>query len=73
MADSAKESPHPLVNKVLDSKPPIAKLIDFEVERGAAGHAIAVLETGPQHANPAKRQPKYPRGFESYRPRHLTA
>ncbi len=52
MADSANESPHPLVNKVLDSKPPIAKLIDFEVERVAPGHAIAVLEAGPQHANP---------------------
>lgn len=52
MADSANESLHPLVNKVLDSKPPIAKLIDFEVERVALGHAIAVLEAGPQHANP---------------------
>jgi len=52
MADSANESPHPLVNKVLDSKPPIAKLIDFEVERVAPGRAIAVLEAGPQHANP---------------------
>jgi uncharacterized protein (TIGR00369 family) len=52
MADSANESPHPLVEKVLDSKPPIAKLIDFEVERVGPGHAIAVLETGPQHANP---------------------
>ena len=35
MADSANKSPHPLVKKVLDSKPPIAKLIDFEVERVA--------------------------------------
>ena len=52
MADSANESPHPLVKKVLDSKPPIAKLIDFEVERVASGRAIAVLEAGPQHANP---------------------
>jgi len=52
MADSANESPHPVVKKVLDSKPPIAKLIDFEVERVAPGHAIAVLEAGPQHANP---------------------
>jgi len=52
MADSANESPHPLVKKVLDSKPSIAKLIDFEVERVAPGRAIAVLEAGPQHANP---------------------
>jgi uncharacterized protein (TIGR00369 family) len=52
MAESANESLHPLVKKMLDSKPPIAKLIGFEVERITRGHAIAVLEAGPQHANP---------------------
>ena len=52
MTESANESLHPLVKKALDSKPPIAKLIGFEVERVARGHAIAVLEAGPQHANP---------------------
>jgi len=51
MADSAAD-PHPLVKKVLNSKPPIAQLIGFEVEKINRGHAIAVLEAGPQHANP---------------------
>jgi uncharacterized protein (TIGR00369 family) len=51
MAESA-EDPHPLVRKVLNSKPPIAQLIGFEVEKINRGHAIAVLEAGPQHANP---------------------
>ena len=43
---------HPLVEKVLDSKPPIASLIGFEVQRIGDGHATAFLESGPQHANP---------------------
>ena len=37
MAESANGSLHPLVQKVLDFKPPIAKLIGFEVERIAHG------------------------------------
>ena len=49
---SAAEDVHPLVKKVLDSKPPIAKLIGFEVEKIEHGHAVAVLKGGPQHANP---------------------
>ena len=44
--------PHPLVQKVLDTEPPIAKLIGFEVEDIAEGRAVARLRTGPQHANP---------------------
>jgi uncharacterized protein (TIGR00369 family) len=51
MAESA-EDPHPLVKKVLNSRSPIAQLIGFEVEKINRGHAIAVLEAGPQHANP---------------------
>jgi uncharacterized protein (TIGR00369 family) len=49
---SAAEDVHPLVKKVLDSKPPIAKLIGFDVEKIEHGQAVAVLEAGPQHANP---------------------
>ena len=52
MAESVNESLQPLVKKVLDSKPPIAKLIGFEMERITRGHAIAVLEAGLQHENP---------------------
>lgn len=46
------EYPHPLVTKVLESKPPIAKLIGFEVEQIGRGYAVGVLDAGPQHANP---------------------
>ena len=43
---------HPLVEKVLDAKPPIAELIGFEVMEIGDGHAIGSLQAGPQHANP---------------------
>jgi uncharacterized protein (TIGR00369 family) len=49
---SAPDDAHPLVKKVFDSKPPIAKLIGFEIELISSGHAVTVLEAGPQHANP---------------------
>jgi uncharacterized protein (TIGR00369 family) len=52
MAEIERGEPHPLVKKVLDSKPPIAELIGFEMEQINRGHAVAVLEVGPQHANP---------------------
>lgn len=34
------------------SKPPIAKLIGFEVEQISLVQAAISLESGPQHANP---------------------
>ena len=43
---------HPLVAKVLKAKPPIAELIGFEIEGIAEGHAVGLLQTGPQHYNP---------------------
>jgi uncharacterized protein (TIGR00369 family) len=46
------ESTHPLVKRVLASRPPIARLIGFEVEHIGEGRAITVLQAGPQHANP---------------------
>ena len=49
---TAPEHAHPLVKRVADRKPPIAKLIGFDVEEMSEGHAIAALEAGPQHANP---------------------
>lgn len=52
MAGRINEEVHPLVKKVLASKPPIAKLIGFEVDQIELGHATALLEAGPQHANP---------------------
>jgi uncharacterized protein (TIGR00369 family) len=45
-------SVHPLVRKVLASKPPIANLIGFEGEHIGDGRAVFSLQTGPQHANP---------------------
>jgi len=43
---------HPLVQRVLASKIPIAELIGFEVEEIGGGRAVASLNAGPQHANP---------------------
>lgn len=49
---SASDSVHPLIRKVLASRPPIAELIGFDVEVMGPGHTVATLEAGPQHANP---------------------
>jgi uncharacterized protein (TIGR00369 family) len=43
---------HPLVEKVLAARPPIAELIGFTVEEIGAGRAVGSLQAGPQHANP---------------------
>jgi uncharacterized protein (TIGR00369 family) len=45
-------SVHPLVRQVIEAKPPIAKLIGFEVVEIGEGRAIGSLQAGPQHANP---------------------
>jgi uncharacterized protein (TIGR00369 family) len=46
------ETSHPLVQKVLTTRPPIAELIGFEVEEISNGRAVGSLQSGPQHANP---------------------
>jgi acyl-coenzyme A thioesterase PaaI-like protein len=43
---------HPLVEKVLAARPPIAELIGFTVEDIGAGRAVGSLHAGPEHANP---------------------
>jgi uncharacterized protein (TIGR00369 family) len=43
---------HPLVEKVLAARPPVAELIGFTVEEIGAGHAVGSLQAGPEHANP---------------------
>jgi uncharacterized protein (TIGR00369 family) len=43
---------HPLIQKVLAEKPPIAKLIGFAIEGIGDGRATGSMEAGPQHANP---------------------
>jgi len=49
---SSSETAHPLIRKVLASKPPIAELIGFSVEEISDGRAVGSLQSGPQHANP---------------------
>src|ERR1700674_3290811 len=49
---NSSDTSHPLVRKVLASKPPIAELIGFTVEAIGDGRAVGLLEAGPQHANP---------------------
>jgi uncharacterized protein (TIGR00369 family) len=51
-APNVSETVHPLIKKVLASKPPIAALIGFDVEEIGQGRAVGSLQAGPQHANP---------------------
>jgi uncharacterized protein (TIGR00369 family) len=46
------EPVHPLIEKALTSKVPIAELIGFRVEEVGGGRAAVSLRAGPQHANP---------------------
>jgi uncharacterized protein (TIGR00369 family) len=48
----SSETAHPLIQKVLASKPPIAELIGFSVEEICDGRAVGSLQSGPQHTNP---------------------
>src|SRR5437867_4234442 len=48
----SSETTHPLIKKVLTSKPPIAELIGFNVEEISDGRAVGCLQSGLQHANP---------------------
>jgi uncharacterized protein (TIGR00369 family) len=47
-----KMAVHPLVEKVLAARPPIAELIGFIVQEIGAGRAVGSLQAGPEHANP---------------------
>jgi uncharacterized protein (TIGR00369 family) len=49
---NSPETLHPFIKESLEKKPPIAELIGFTVEEIADGRAVALLQTGPQHANP---------------------
>src|SRR5580700_1211821 len=49
---SSSEPVHPLIEKALTSKVPIAELIGFRVEEIGGGRAVGSLRSGPQHANP---------------------
>ena len=55
MADTSKPTPHdihPLIEKARTSAVPIAELIGFRVEEIGDGRSVALLQAGPQHANP---------------------
>lgn len=43
---------HPLIEKARASRVPIAELLGFTVEDVRDGRAVALLQAGPQHANP---------------------
>jgi uncharacterized protein (TIGR00369 family) len=51
--DASSSGPvHPIIEKALSAKVPIADLIGFRVEEIDGGRAVGWLRTGPQHANP---------------------
>lgn len=43
---------HPLIQRVRTDKPPIAKLIGFDIQEIGDGRAVGTMEAGPQHHNP---------------------
>ena len=45
---SSAEPVHPLIERALTSKAPIAALIGFDVEEIGGGRAVASLRSGPQ-------------------------
>ncbi len=48
----SSEPIHPLIEKALTSRVPIAELIGFQIEEIGSGRAALSLRAGPQHANP---------------------
>jgi uncharacterized protein (TIGR00369 family) len=51
--DASSSKPvHPLIERALTSKVPIAELIGLGVDEVGGGRAVASLRSGPQHANP---------------------
>jgi uncharacterized protein (TIGR00369 family) len=53
MAETPSSEPvHPLIEKALSSRTPIAELIGFRIEEIGGGRAVGSLRSGPQHANP---------------------
>lgn len=44
--------PHPLIEKVQVTKPPIAELIGFDIEGIVQGRAIGTMQADTKHANP---------------------
>jgi uncharacterized protein (TIGR00369 family) len=46
------ETTHPLIQRVRAEKPPIAKLIGFEIEDIGDGRAVGSMAAGTQHHNP---------------------
>lgn len=53
------ESVHPLVELARTSRVPIAELIGFQMETVGGGHAVASLQSGPQHAQPDGNPPRW--------------
>jgi uncharacterized protein (TIGR00369 family) len=51
-ATSPSESVHPLIERALASRVPIAELLGFRIEEIGGGRAVSSLHSGSQHANP---------------------
>ena len=49
---SGAEAVHPLIQKALASKVPIAELIGFRLDEAGSGRSVLSMQSGPQHANP---------------------
>lgn len=49
---SFAEPVHPLIEKALSAKVPVAELVGFRLDEIGGGRAVGSLPSGPQHANP---------------------
>jgi uncharacterized protein (TIGR00369 family) len=49
---TSSERVHPLIERALTAKVPVAELIGISIEELGGGRAVASLRSGPQHANP---------------------
>ena len=52
IGSTSAERVHPLIERALTSKMPVAELIGISIEELGGGRAVASLRSGPQHANP---------------------
>jgi uncharacterized protein (TIGR00369 family) len=52
MSQSASTVPATLLERLKQCRPPVSELIGFELTEAGDGHALVVLQAGPQHANP---------------------
>jgi len=52
MTEVPVAAPATLLERLSQRRPPVSELIGFELTEAGDGHAVIILQAGPQHANP---------------------